>query len=64
MKLYCFITWRVIEGEWRVLTDDEVQRYLSWIPRDIVASSPTAPRPRQKKRRGSSHKPKRRRRSK
>lgn len=52
----------VEEGEWRVLTDNEVQRYLRWNPRDIVVPTPTHLSHRFQRRRDSSHKSKRRRR--
>mmetsp|Transcript_17023 Transcript_17023/g.39276 ORF Transcript_17023/g.39276 Transcript_17023/m.39276 type:complete len:333 (-) Transcript_17023:1347-2345(-) len=41
------------EGEWRVLTDAEVQRYLQWDPCDIFAlQSPPRFQPKKKRRRG------------
>lgn len=50
------------EGEWRILTDDEVQHYLRWNPRDIVAPIPTRLSPDRKRRNSNSNKSTRKRR--
>jgi len=50
------------EGEWRVLTDNEVQRYLNWNPREIVSPASIWSSQRHNSRKGNSHKRTRRRR--
>lgn len=52
----------VNEGEWRILTDDEVRHYLRWNPRDIVPPTPTRVHPGRRKQNGNSQKSNRRRR--
>lgn len=50
------------EGEWRMLTDDEVQHYLRWNPRDIAAPTPTRLSPVRNRGNGNPNKSKRKRR--
>mmetsp|Transcript_37664 Transcript_37664/g.42464 ORF Transcript_37664/g.42464 Transcript_37664/m.42464 type:complete len:103 (-) Transcript_37664:1392-1700(-) len=49
------------EGEWRILTDHEVQHYLNWKPRADVTTTIVSLRSKEKRRRGkNSGKPSRR----